>query len=61
MAANLAGVVSPWVTGWMIERTGNFDAPIRGAGLWLALGIASYLFLVRRKYAPAARRVSEAP
>ncbi|HUQ94210.1 MAG TPA: MFS transporter [Bryobacteraceae bacterium] len=51
-AANLAGIVAPWLTGWMIEKTGSFDAPIKGVGFWLILGVASYLVLVRRKYAP---------
>jgi MFS family permease len=51
-AANLAGIVAPWLTGWMIQRTGSFDTPIKAVGLWLVLGIASYLVLVRRKYAP---------
>ncbi len=53
-AANLAGIVSPWVTGWLVEKTGSFDAPITGIGFWLALGIACYLALVRPKYAPRA-------
>jgi sugar phosphate permease len=51
-AANLAGIVAPWLTGWMIQKTGSFDTPIKTVGLWLALGIASYLLLVRRKFAP---------
>jgi MFS family permease len=51
-AANLAGIVAPWLTGWMIQKTGSFDTPIKAVGLWLALGIASYLFLVRRRFAP---------
>jgi MFS family permease len=53
-AANVAGIVAPWLTGWMIQKTGSFDAPIKGVGLWLALGIASYVFLVRRRQ-PATR------
>jgi MFS family permease len=53
-AANMAGIVSPWLTGWMIDKTGNFDAPIKTIGIWLVLGIACYLILVRRKYAPRA-------
>lgn len=52
-AANFAGAVSPWITGWLVERTGSFDAPIRVAAFWLALGLAGYVFLVRKKYAPA--------
>jgi MFS transporter, ACS family, D-galactonate transporter len=51
-AANLAGVVAPWLTGWLIKQTGSFDAPIRAIGVWLLLGVAGYAFLVRRKYAP---------
>ncbi len=51
-AANLAGIVAPWLTGWMIQKTGSFDTPIKAVGVWLMLGIASYLFLVRRRFAP---------
>ncbi|MCB1020314.1 MAG: MFS transporter [Bryobacterales bacterium] len=53
-AANLAGIVAPWLTGFLIERTGAFDAPVKAVGVWLVLGIASYVFLVREKYAPVA-------
>ena len=48
-AANLAGVVAPWLTGWMIKQTGSFDAPIKALGVWLLLGIGAYSFLVRRR------------
>lgn len=51
-AANIAGIVSPLVTGWMIDITGSYDAPIKAIGFWLAVGIACYIFMVRRKYAP---------
>jgi ACS family D-galactonate transporter-like MFS transporter len=51
-AANLAGIVAPWLTGWLIQKTGSFEAPIEFIGAWLLLGIAGYVFLVRRKYAP---------
>jgi MFS family permease len=53
-AANLAGIVAPWLTGWMIQKTGSFDAPIRAVGLWLVVGMACYLILVRREFAPRA-------
>ncbi|MCW5978041.1 MAG: MFS transporter [Bryobacteraceae bacterium] len=53
-AANLAGIVATALTGWMIDATGSFDAPIRSIGIWLVIGTACYLFLVRRKYAPKA-------
>ena len=51
-AANLAGIVSPTLTGWLIDQTGSFDVPIKTIGFWLLLGIVCYIFLVRRKYAP---------
>ena len=54
-AANLAGISSPWITGWLIDTTGSFDSPIKLIGFWLVLGVACYLVLVRRRYAPARR------
>jgi hypothetical protein len=51
-AANLAGIVAPWLTGWLIKNTGSFEAPIKAVGVWLVLGIAAYVFLVRREYGP---------
>ncbi len=51
-AANLAGIVAPWLTGWIIEQTGSFDAPIKTIGFWLVLGVGCYALLVRRKFAP---------
>ncbi len=60
-AASLAGIVAPWLTGWMIQQTGSFDAPIKGVGLWLVIGIGCYVFLVRRKYAFTAVSQAEKP
>jgi ACS family D-galactonate transporter-like MFS transporter len=51
-AANLPGVVAPWLTGWLRDTTGGYQAPMFTILFFLALGIASYLFLVREKYAP---------
>jgi hypothetical protein len=51
-AGSLAGVAAPVLTGWIIEKTASFDAPIAAVGAWLLIGAASYVFLVRRKYAP---------
>ena len=48
-AANLAGVVAPWLTGWLIKQTGSFDAPVKAVGFWLLLGIGCYAFVVKRK------------
>jgi MFS family permease len=50
-AASLAGIAAPWITGWLVEQTGKFNAPLAAVGFWLVLGIGCYLFLVREKYA----------
>ena len=59
-AASVAGIVAPILTGWLVDTTGSFDAPIRAVSLFVVLGIAAYLFLVRERYAPARGRRSTA-
>ena len=51
-AANLPGIVAPLLTGWLIQTTGSYTAPMQVIWVFLLAGVASYLFLVRRKYAP---------
>lgn len=53
-AANLAGIVAPWLSGWLIKQTGSFDAPIKTIGFWLVLGVVAYGFFVRRRAAATA-------
>lgn len=50
-AASIAGIAAPWLTGWMVQQTGRFNAPLMAVGFWLALGVGCYVFLVREKYA----------
>jgi 6-phosphogluconolactonase len=50
-AASAAGIVAPILTGWLVERTGKYDAPMQTVLFFLILGVAAYLFLVREKYA----------
>ncbi len=51
-AANLPGIVAPLLTAWLLDRTGSYTAPMQAIWVFLILGIAAYLFLVREKYAP---------
>jgi nitrate/nitrite transporter NarK len=51
-AANLPGIVAPILTGWLIQRTGSYQAPMQAIWFFLILGVAAYLFLVRERYAP---------
>jgi len=54
-AANLPGIVAPLVTGWLVHATGSYKAPMQAIWFFLITGVAAYLFLVRRKYAPAGK------
>ena len=44
---NLAGIVSPVVTGWIVTKTGHFAAAFVAASLACLLGASSFGFLVR--------------
>src|SRR4051794_5000827 len=47
-AANAAGAVAPILTGWLKASTGSYNAPLHVVWVFLILGAASYIFLVRR-------------
>jgi MFS family permease len=51
-AASVAGIVSPILTGRLVDLTGAYRAPMVVVTMFLVLGIASYLLLVRERYAP---------
>jgi MFS family permease len=47
-ASNLAGVAAPILTGWLIQTTGSYEAPMQAIAVLLVLGAMSYVVLVRR-------------
>ncbi len=51
-AANLPGVVVPLLTAYLRRTTGGWEAPLIAVFVFLLVGIASYVFLVRKEYAP---------
>jgi hypothetical protein len=53
-AANLPGIAAPLLTGWLKHTTGNYNAPMQAIWFFLLLGVAAYVFLVKKKYAPTA-------
>lgn len=52
MASNSAGIVSPWFTGWLVLKTGTFEAPMQLIGILLVVGMGCYVALVRPHFAP---------
>jgi ACS family D-galactonate transporter-like MFS transporter len=53
-SCSLAGIVAPIVTGWLLQKTGTYEAPMMTILAVLVIGVLSYVFLVREKYAPHA-------
>jgi len=51
-AANIPGIVAPLLTGWLKQTTGSYDAPMQAIWVFLLAGVAAYVFLVMKKYAP---------
>lgn len=51
-AANLPGVVAPWLSGWLFEQTQSYKAPIQAVFIFLLMGIAAYALLVKRENVP---------
>jgi ACS family D-galactonate transporter-like MFS transporter len=48
MASNLAGVAAPIATGWLIDSTGSYEAPMQAIGGLLIVGAMAYWLLVGR-------------
>ncbi len=46
-ASNVAGAVAPFLTGWLKEATGSYDAPMKAIWVFLIIGVGCYLFLVK--------------
>lgn len=51
-AANVPGIVAPMLTGWLKQTTGGYTAPMLAICVFLVMGIAAYLLLVREEYVP---------
>ncbi len=50
-----SGMCIPWIAGWLIQHTGNYEAPMQLIAVLLLVGAGCYLFVVRdiRKPQPA--------
>jgi ACS family D-galactonate transporter-like MFS transporter len=58
MAANVAGILAPILTGWLKQATGGYEAPMIANLVFLLLAIAAYALLVRREYAPGFKPIT---
>ena len=53
-AGSVAGIAAPIFTGWLKQQTGSYEAPMLACCVFLLVGVFSYLFMVKRQYAPGA-------
>jgi MFS family permease len=51
-ACSVAGIVAPILTGWLLQKTGNYEAPMLAVLVALLAGVLSYAFMIREEYAP---------
>ncbi len=58
LASNLAGIAAPILTGWLVQRTGSYTAPMQAILIFLVAGILAYTFLVRKPKADPVRMES---
>ena len=45
---NLAGMASPWLTGWVVQHTGQFYLAFLVAAVVVLIGSSSYIFVIGR-------------
>jgi MFS family permease len=48
-AASVAGIMAPIITGWLVQTTGGYSAPMEMVLVFLACGILAYIFLVKER------------
>jgi len=51
-ATALAGIVSPLLTGWLLHTTGSYQAPMTLIFVFLLIGAATVIFVLRPEWAP---------
>lgn len=56
--AQIPGIVAPLLTGWLKQRTGNYQAPMLVPAILLVIAVCAYPLLMRREYAPRSPRFS---
>jgi len=52
VSTSLAGIASPLISGWLLQKTGNYGAPMEAIFVCLVLGGAITLVTMREKWAP---------
>jgi ACS family D-galactonate transporter-like MFS transporter len=54
-ACSFSGIAAPIISGWLLEKTGSYEAPMMAVLVALVVGVLCYLFLIKEEYAPKIR------
>ena len=54
VALSMAGIVGPILTGWLLQTTGGYTAPMEAILFFLVLGGVACIVLLREKWSPVA-------
>jgi MFS family permease len=52
VALSIAGIVGPLLTGWLLQKTGSYTAPMEAILFFLVLGAVATIVLLREKWSP---------
>lgn len=58
VALSLAGIGGPLLSGWLLQTTGSYTAPMEAILFFLVLGGVACIVLLREKWAPVAITVA---
>jgi MFS family permease len=61
VATSLAGIVAPILSGWLLQVSGGYEAPMQVIFVFLIIGAVATLFLLQPKWAPKIRDAGAAP
>jgi ACS family D-galactonate transporter-like MFS transporter len=54
-STSLAGIVGPLLSGWLLQTSGGYEAPMMAIFFFLVLGGLTCLVLLRPEWAPQVR------
>lgn len=52
LAVSFAGIITPIFSGWLLQESGSYDAPMKVIFIFLLVAAGSCIVLYRRKWAP---------
>lgn len=54
VSTSLAGIAAPIISGWLLQTTGSYTAPMQVINFFLVLGLVTCIVVLREKWAPKA-------